>query len=233
MAAHERGRWRNNRAENSHQPTRRRECKMQGFKCAGSAQRFLSIHAATYNTSIHEGARRLDDNIVEGLHVIFRFPSYSETAPAAPHRSFACRPCPNAAARSDHRFRSQKNAPDCAARFCRANPHPAPPRAPTTTSGGLLGCIHAPVHEQWQGMSINRPQIVGKYTNDILYERLAPGILEELEERNPKDTRGERPVKHHQWLTEDIGHPALERYKILNCLSVINYGMVRFGLKEF
>jgi transposase InsO family protein len=44
---HERGRWRNNRAENSHEPTRRRERKMQGFKSAGSAQRFLSIHAAT------------------------------------------------------------------------------------------------------------------------------------------------------------------------------------------
>ena len=47
---HDRGRWKNNRAENSHQPTRRRERKMQRFKSAGSAQKFLSIHAAVYNT---------------------------------------------------------------------------------------------------------------------------------------------------------------------------------------
>ena len=47
---HERGRWKNNRAENSHLPTRRRERKMQRFKSAGSAQKFLSTHAAVFNT---------------------------------------------------------------------------------------------------------------------------------------------------------------------------------------
>ena len=49
-AEHEKGLRKNNRAENSHQPVRRREHKMQRFKSAGSAQRFLSSHAAVHNT---------------------------------------------------------------------------------------------------------------------------------------------------------------------------------------
>jgi transposase-like protein len=47
---HEQGLRKNNRVENSHQAVRRRERKMQRFKSAGSAQRFLSIHAAVHNT---------------------------------------------------------------------------------------------------------------------------------------------------------------------------------------
>ena len=47
---HEQGLRANNRAENSHQPVRRRERRMQGFKSAKSAQRFVSVHAAVYNT---------------------------------------------------------------------------------------------------------------------------------------------------------------------------------------
>jgi transposase-like protein len=49
-ARHEQGLRQNNRAENSHQPTRRRERKMQRFKSPGAAQRFLAAHAAVYNT---------------------------------------------------------------------------------------------------------------------------------------------------------------------------------------
>ena len=40
----------NNRAENSHQPIRRRERKQQRFKSPGSAQRFLNIQSSVYNT---------------------------------------------------------------------------------------------------------------------------------------------------------------------------------------
>ena len=46
---HEQGLRRNNRAENSHQAVRRRERKLQRFKSARSAQRFLSMHAAIHN----------------------------------------------------------------------------------------------------------------------------------------------------------------------------------------
>lgn len=54
-----------------------------------------------------------------------------------------------------------------------------------------------------------RPGVVGIYTNDLVYERIAPGLLQELEKRNPKTEAGHRKTKHHQWVTEDVGDPAL------------------------
>ena len=49
-ARHAPGLKQNIRAENLHLPVRRRERKLQRFKSPGSAQRFLSAHAAVYNT---------------------------------------------------------------------------------------------------------------------------------------------------------------------------------------
>jgi len=65
---------------------------------------------------------------------------------------------------------------------------------------------------EWRGMRVNRPRILAQYTKDLVYARLTPGLLKELEARNPKDERGYRKAKHHQWLTEDVGHPALAQH---------------------
>lgn len=64
----------------------------------------------------------------------------------------------------------------------------------------------------WNKLSVKRPLYVGTLTNDVVYERLAPGILEALQSKNPRDDKGRRPHKHHQYLTEDVGHPALAQH---------------------
>ena len=77
-------------------------------------------------------------------------------------------------------------------------------------------------HWPWRGRKVNPPQIVAYYTKDLVYARLAPGILQELEIRNPKDSRGYRKAAHHQFLTEDIGHPKLAEhlYGILGVMRI-------------
>jgi len=64
----------------------------------------------------------------------------------------------------------------------------------------------------WQGMSKNRFSVVAKYTTDLVYERIGPGLLEELIKKTPKDEKGRRKAKLHQWLTEDIGDPLLAQH---------------------
>ena len=66
----------------------------------------------------------------------------------------------------------------------------------------------------WRGMKVNRPQVVGRFTNDIVWDRLEKYVHEELRKRNPRMENGQRRAKHHQWLTEDIGNPALQAHII-------------------
>lgn len=54
-----------------------------------------------------------------------------------------------------------------------------------------------------------RPQYFGVLTNDIVYERLAPGLLKELKAQAAKD---EKKAKLHQRLTSEIGHPKLREH---------------------
>ena len=57
-----------------------------------------------------------------------------------------------------------------------------------------------------------KPSYVGHWTNDIVYARLAPGILKKLREVNPKTHSGSRARRHHQHLTEDVGVPELQQH---------------------
>jgi hypothetical protein len=61
-------------------------------------------------------------------------------------------------------------------------------------------------------IATKRPAYIGRLTNDIVYERLAPGVLTELKKITPKDNKGRRKHRYHQRLTEDIGNPRLREH---------------------
>ena len=61
-------------------------------------------------------------------------------------------------------------------------------------------------------MGKNRYSVVAYYTRDLVYERLGPGLLKELESKSPKNGDGHRPSRFHQWLTEDVGDPLLAQH---------------------
>lgn len=63
----------------------------------------------------------------------------------------------------------------------------------------------------WTGATTH-PGVVGRWINDIVYERVAPKLLDELRKRNPKNENGNRSYKHHQFLTDEVGHPKLKEH---------------------
>ena len=64
---------------------------------------------------------------------------------------------------------------------------------------------------EWNPISNKRPKRVGMDTCDIIYDRLPPGVLEELRKENPEIRPGYRRYQHHRLLTGNIGNPHLER----------------------
>jgi len=58
-----------------------------------------------------------------------------------------------------------------------------------------------------------RPGVIGRYTDDIVYSRIKPGILSKLRELNGKDeTTGRRKRRHHQYFTGEVGVPELKEH---------------------
>lgn len=57
----------------------------------------------------------------------------------------------------------------------------------------------------------NHPSYLGKFINKYVYEKLEAPVLNELQRINPIKENGARRHKHHQFLTEDVGHDQLRK----------------------
>ncbi len=64
----------------------------------------------------------------------------------------------------------------------------------------------------WPGMGKNRFSVVAHYTRDLVYERMAPNLLEELEKKTPKNEKGRRDSLMKDWLSADVGDPMLAQH---------------------
>lgn len=65
---------------------------------------------------------------------------------------------------------------------------------------------------EYPNATVRRPLYFGKLTNDVIYKRLAPGVLEELKKETPRDAKGRHTERLHQRLTPDLGHPKLREH---------------------
>jgi hypothetical protein len=60
--------------------------------------------------------------------------------------------------------------------------------------------------------SVRRPQYFGVLTNEIVYKRLAPGVLTALRSLTPRNDDGRRTAKYFQSLTSNVGYPKLKEH---------------------
>ncbi len=85
------------------------------------------------------------------------------------------------------------------------------------------------MHKWNWNQTYKHPGIVGTWIREIVYDRIAP-ILPKLEELNPKNVKGYRPHRHHQFLDRDIALPKLkEMLEAIHAIAVIsNFDWNRF-----
>jgi len=60
------------------------------------------------------------------------------------------------------------------------------------------------------------PRYAGKIIKKIIFENLPPGVLEKLEKRNPPNKKWQRKSRMAQLLTDDVGHPHVEKLVAVN-----------------
>ena len=77
--------------------------------------------------------------------------------------------------------------------------------------------------------TVKRPQYFGHLTNDIVYKRIAPGVLDELKKTTPKTPSGRHRHQLHRHLTPDLGHPKLREHRV----SVVTIMKLSDGYADF
>jgi hypothetical protein len=60
--------------------------------------------------------------------------------------------------------------------------------------------------------TVKKPQYFGHLTNDVIYKRIAPGVLDELKRVTPRDEKGRTKNRYFQHLTSNIGYPKLREH---------------------
>ena len=65
---------------------------------------------------------------------------------------------------------------------------------------------------EFSSKSVQRPRYFGLLTNDIVYKRLAPGVLTELQRVTPRNDLGRPTAKFFQSLTTNMGYPKLKEH---------------------
>lgn len=84
--------------------------------------------------------------------------------------------------------------------------------------------------EPW---NTKRPSVIAGWTDNFVYDRLAPGLTEELRTKNPVVETGRRKDKHHQWFNTEKGHPKLKEH-ISGVIALLraadNWEMFKRGL---
>lgn len=70
----------------------------------------------------------------------------------------------------------------------------------------------------------NKPGVIGRWTNELIYNQLPKGVLEELKAKTPKSKSGNYTARFFQSLTPDIGHPELNAqiYKVIGIMNISN-----------
>src|SRR5690606_15503057 len=64
----------------------------------------------------------------------------------------------------------------------------------------------------YPNLSGKRPQYFGVLTNSVVYDRLAPGVREELQKGIPRNEAGRPTAKYFQKLTQNAGYPKLREH---------------------